>query len=51
MEPLEGMQELYNDLREEYGIQGEILQIIGFTRKGSGYHESVRHQVLDLIIE
>ncbi|MDD3394623.1 MAG: hypothetical protein PHG19_08310 [Anaerotignum sp.] len=51
IEPLEGMQELYNDLREEYAIQGEVLQIIGFTRKSSSYHESVRHQVLDLIIE
>lgn len=51
MEPLEGMQERYEDLREEYAIQGEILQIIGFTKKSSGYHESVRHQVLDIIIE
>ncbi len=51
LQPLNGISSVYNDLRSEYGIQGEIVQIIGFTKKIDGYHESVRHQVLDVIIE
>ncbi len=51
IEPLEGMSEIYNEMKEAFGIQGEVLQIIGFTEKGKGYHDSVRHQVKDIIIQ
>ncbi len=51
LEPLDGMKEVYNDMREKFGIKGEVLQIIGFTKKTGSYHESIRHQVSDLIME
>jgi nitroreductase len=50
LQPLDGMESIYQDLKNEYEINGEVLQIIGFTKRNAAYHESVRHQVLDLII-
>ncbi|KAF5076764.1 hypothetical protein DSECCO2_156980 [anaerobic digester metagenome] len=51
IEPLEGMSEIYNEMKETFGIQGEVMIILGFTERGAGYHESVRHQVMDIIIQ
>ncbi|WP_312070477.1 hypothetical protein [Anaerotignum propionicum] len=51
MEPLEGMNEAYSEMKETFGIQGEVMLILGFTERGTGYHDSVRHQVMDIIIQ
>ncbi len=51
MEPLEGMNEVYSEMKETFGIQGEVMLILGFTERGTGYHDSVRHQVMDIIIQ
>ncbi len=50
LQPLSGMQEVYNDMQEEFDIKGEVMMIIGFTKITDSYHESVRHQVSDLIM-
>ncbi|MCQ4937172.1 hypothetical protein [Anaerotignum propionicum] len=51
IEPLEGMNEICNEMKETLGIQGEVMLIIGFTERGTGYHDSVRHQVMDIIMK
>lgn len=51
IEPLEGMTEVYDEMKEVFDIQGEVVQVIGFTKRENGYHDSVRHQVMDIIIQ
>ncbi|SEO32412.1 hypothetical protein SAMN04488134_10685 [Amphibacillus marinus] len=51
LQPLAGMEEVYREMHEVIGIEGEIIQIIGFTKKDNAFHDSIRHQVMDLILE
>ncbi|HPJ22705.1 MAG TPA: hypothetical protein PLH18_10180 [Clostridia bacterium] len=40
----------FSELTERFNISGEVIQIIGFTKVSSGYHESIRHRVMDIVI-
>lgn len=51
IEPLEGMNAVCKEMKETFGIQGEVILILGFTERGAGYHDSVRHQVMDIIMD
>ncbi len=49
LQPLEGIDGLYTGFKKAYDIKGDTLMILGFTKKTDGYHESVRHKVLDIV--
>ena len=50
IQPIDGMREIYEEMTERFNIDGEVVQIIGFTKASSGYHESIRHRVMDIVI-
>lgn len=49
IQPIDGMRQIYEEMVEQFNIDGEVVQIIGFTKIGGGYHESVRHRVMDIV--
>lgn len=51
LEHIEGMETVSKDFQDTYGKKAEVLCIIGFTPQSDGYHESVRHQVNDLVLK
>ncbi len=49
LEPLEGMSELSDAMIRTSAIPGSPMIILGFQEPQSGFHESLRHRVMDLI--
>jgi len=51
IQPLQGIQEINDSMSRDFKIEGEVMLILGFTKTTDTYHESVRHPVMDVILE
>jgi len=51
IEPLEGMEELNQEVVIEYHLTGTMMMIVGLQEYQDTFHESIRHHIQDIIIE
>jgi nitroreductase len=51
LQPLEGMNEAKSDMMSDFNVVGVPMIILGFTPTRDSYYESLRHQVMDIIIK
>lgn len=51
IQPLDGMDQVLEDVKEQYHVSNEIMMIIGVKwSEPSKAYESIRHQVMDIIV-
>ncbi|OPL09892.1 MAG: hypothetical protein AVO34_12730 [Firmicutes bacterium ML8_F2] len=51
LQPLEGMTEVKDQMKNDFRVNGTPMLILGFTKTTDSYHESLRHNVMDIIID